>query len=90
MQENMLKDICGADGGEVIRVTKVFGKGDNMLVIENIPMISCTDGEGFFTAETLHEIERIKKHRESFATKREVLVAEFVADVSETREEKVA
>ena len=86
----MLNDICGEDGGEVIRVTKVFGDGGNILIIENIPMISCSNGESYFTAETMHEIERIKMHRDSFATKREVLVAEFVADVGETREENVA
>jgi YgiT-type zinc finger domain-containing protein len=86
----MLNDICGEEGGEVIRVTKVFGEGDNMLVIENIPMISCASGESYFTAETMHEIERIKMHRENFATKREVLVAEFVADVSELKEAQVA
>lgn len=42
-------------------------------------MISCPNcGESYFTAETLHEIERIKLHRQSFATERPVEVAEFV------------
>ncbi|PZS00114.1 MAG: YgiT-type zinc finger domain-containing protein [Candidatus Chloroheliales bacterium] len=82
----MLKDICGEEGGEIIRVTKVFGEGDDMLIIENIPMISCANGEGYFTAETLHEIEGMKMHRDVFATKREVLVARFTADVKEVGE----
>jgi hypothetical protein len=31
------------------------------------------------TAETLHELERIKLHRRSFAVKRPVQIAEFSA-----------
>lgn len=48
------------------------------MVIENIPLISCPHcGESYLTAETLHEIERIKLHRQSFAQSRPVAVAEF-------------
>ncbi len=38
--------------------------------------INC--GESHLEAETLHEIARIKLHRESFAVKRNVAAAEFV------------
>jgi hypothetical protein len=49
-----------------------------LLVIENVPVVSCPHcGESYLTAETLHEIERIKLHRKSFAAKRRVAVAEF-------------
>ncbi|OQY91598.1 MAG: hypothetical protein B6D39_06500 [Anaerolineae bacterium UTCFX2] len=42
-------------------------------------MVTCPHcGESYFTADTLHEIERIKLHRQSFAEKREVAIAEFV------------
>jgi len=42
-----------------------------LLLIENVPVVSCPHcGEGYLTAETLHEIERIKLHRQSFAVKR--------------------
>jgi YgiT-type zinc finger domain-containing protein len=55
-----------------------YGKGENLLVIENIPIVSCPNcGERYFTAETLHEIERIKLHKQSFAHKRPVAIAEF-------------
>ncbi len=82
----MLEDICGEGGGEIVRVTQVFGDGDNMLVIENVPMISCASGENYFTAEALHEIEGIKIHRDVLASKREVLVARFSADMREAEE----
>ncbi|MGR3310866.1 MAG: type II toxin-antitoxin system MqsA family antitoxin [Candidatus Brocadiales bacterium] len=74
----MVCDICGKEGACVRRVTETYGKGRNLLVIENIPMVRCPHcGESYFTAETLHEIERIKIHRKSFAVERTVKVANF-------------
>ena len=75
---HMVCDICGQDGARVIRVARSYGKGETLLVIENIPVISCPHcGQSYLTAETLHEIERIKLHRQSFATERSVPVAAF-------------
>lgn len=72
-------DICGQEGVRVRKVAETCGKGKNLLVIENIPMISCPNcGESYFTAATLHEIERIKLHRRNFAVPRPVEVADFV------------
>ena len=71
-------DICGQEGARICYVTRSYGKGDNLLIIENIPLVSCPYcGESYFTAETLHQIERIKLHRQSLATKRQVAIAEF-------------
>ncbi|MGD8627179.1 MAG: type II toxin-antitoxin system MqsA family antitoxin [Anaerolineae bacterium] len=72
-------DICGEEGDRVRRVTRSYGKGEDLLVIENVPIVSCPHcGESYLTAETLHEIERIKLHRQSFAEERPVPVAAFV------------
>ena len=66
-------DICGKAGARVRRITRSYGKGDNILVIENIPIISCPHcREGYLTSETLHEIERLKMHRQSLATEKPV------------------
>lgn len=74
----MICDICGKESAQVRRITETYGKGKNLLVIENVPMVSCLScGESYFTAETLHEIERIKRHRKSFSVKRPVEVASF-------------
>ena len=71
-------DICGREGAQVRRVTRSYGKGKHLLVIENVPIVSCPHcGESYITAETMHEIERIKLHRKSFAVERPVSVAEF-------------
>lgn len=74
----MICDICGQDGAKIRQVTRSYGKGAELLIIENVPIVSCLHcGESYLTAETLHEIERIKLHRQSFAKKRSVPVAAF-------------
>ncbi|MBI4195040.1 MAG: type II toxin-antitoxin system MqsA family antitoxin [Betaproteobacteria bacterium] len=69
---------CGRAGPQLRRVTRSFGSGKTLLVIEGIPMWSCPRcGESYFTAETMHEIERIKTLRKSVAEKRPVAVAAY-------------
>lgn len=71
-------DICGGERARIRRITRAYGKGDHLLVIENIPLVSCPNcGESYFTAATLHEIERIKLNRRSIAVQRPVKVASF-------------
>ncbi len=75
----MICDICGKEGAKLRKVTRSYGKGKKLLLIENVPVISCPQcGESYLTAETLHEIERIKLHRKNFATERPVPIADFV------------
>ena len=58
----MVCDICGQEGARIRRVAETYGKRKDLIVIENIPMVSCCHcGESYFTAETLHEIERIPR-----------------------------
>ncbi|MBW4477408.1 MAG: type II toxin-antitoxin system MqsA family antitoxin [Tolypothrix brevis GSE-NOS-MK-07-07A] len=74
----MLCDICGSKGARIRRITRTYGKCQDVLVIENIPVITCLHcSESYFTAETLHEIERIKLNRKSLAVERFVEVASF-------------
>jgi YgiT-type zinc finger domain-containing protein len=74
----MTCDHCGKLGVEVRLMTRSYGKGANLLVIENVPVVVCPHcGESYLTAETLHEIERIKLHRRSLAKPRSVAVASF-------------
>jgi len=74
----MVCDICEKEGARIRRIAKTYGKGKNILVIENVPIVTCPHcGESYLEAETLHEIERIKLHKKSFAIIREVPVANF-------------
>jgi YgiT-type zinc finger domain-containing protein len=64
-------------------VTRSFGKGANLLVIEGVPMWSCPScGESYFTASTMHEIERIKALRNALTVKRSVSVVAYEAAVT--------
>ena len=75
----MMCDICGKEGAHLRKVAETHGKGRSLLVIEKIPMVSCPQcGESYFTAETLHKVERIRRHRKSLAVERAVAVASFV------------
>ncbi len=75
----MVCDICGQNGAHIRRIAKTYGKGKDLLVIENVPVVSCSKcGESYLTAETLHELERIKVLGKSFSVERTVDVASFV------------
>ncbi len=77
-QVALICENCGTLGAKLRYVSRSYGKGQSLLVIENVPIISCPHcGESYLTADTLHEIERIKQHRGSFAVERLVPVAEF-------------
>ena len=71
-------DVCCKKGARVHRVTRSYGKGKAEFLIRRVPVVSCPHcGESYLTAETLRDIERIKRHRRQLAVKRSVPVAQF-------------
>lgn len=65
---------------EIFRLAPLGTREPEKLKIaaENSHTVCCSVcGESYITAETLHEIERIKLHRQSFAVNRNVPVADF-------------
>jgi YgiT-type zinc finger domain-containing protein len=71
-------DYCGKTGAKINHASRSYGKDANLLIIEDIPVVSCPHcKEIYMTAETMHEIERIKLHRKSLSKKRQIAVAEF-------------
>ena len=74
----MFCDICGKEGARLRKEPRTYGSGQDLLVIEDVPVVSCSHcGESYLTAETLYELERIKMHRKNFAVERPVEVARF-------------
>lgn len=74
----MLCDNCGKQGARIRRVARTYGKGKDILVVDNVPVVSCSHcGESYLEAEALHKIERLKLHKKSFAVKRSVPVVEY-------------
>jgi YgiT-type zinc finger domain-containing protein len=39
--EELVCDVCGKDGARVIQLYKSYGKGNDLLVIENVLVVSC-------------------------------------------------
>ncbi len=75
---NPLCASCGQPGVRLRKVTRSFGRGPSLLLIEDIPLWTCPHcGESYFTAQTLHEIEHIKALRKSVAVDRPIPVAMF-------------
>ncbi len=71
-------DICGKDDAKIRHVSRSYGQGDSLFVIENVPVVSCPRcGESYLTAETMHEIERIKLHRQQLSKQKTIPVAVF-------------
>ncbi len=74
----MTCDKCGKEGARIRRLSKSYGQGENLFVIENVPMISCPNcREMRFSTETIQEIDRIRANRQSVAVPRAVPVAVF-------------
>lgn len=74
----MICDLCGKTGARQRFISRSYGSGESLLVIESVPVMSCSHcGESYLTSQTLHEVERIKRQREGIATKRPVAVAAF-------------
>lgn len=73
--------VCGQPGAKIRHMSRSYGEGENLLVIENVPVVSCPHcGESYLTAETLHEIHRIRQQRTQLAKERPVAVARFIED----------
>ena len=72
--------MCGREGVLVRRVTRSFGKGEQLLVIEDIPHLFCPRcGERYFTAATMREIENLKRIKASSARRRSIPIVPFGA-----------
>jgi YgiT-type zinc finger domain-containing protein len=71
-------ELCGAQTAVDKKTTKSFGRGDSLVIIENIPIVHCSScHESYLTADTAREIDRIRKNRRSRGKAKRVLVASF-------------
>ena len=71
-------DVCGCTEAKTRYTSRTYGKGEDLLVIENVPVISCPScGTSYLTSFTLKEIDRIKRDRKKVAITKSVEVASF-------------
>ena len=78
MNESITCDLCGQEGARLRRLTRTYGKGKAEFLIRGVPVVSCPHcGESYLTAQTLRDIDRIKRNRRSLTVRRPVPIAEF-------------
>lgn len=76
--KDLICDLCGKPGARLLHINEAHGKGKDLLLIQNVPMVDCPNcGEAYFTAETLHEVERLKRQRLARAVERPVEVLSY-------------
>jgi len=74
----MICDVCGEKGAKVRHVTRTLGRGRSTFLIEGVPVVNCPScGETYLTADTLEEIERIRRHWRKLSIDKKVRVAKF-------------
>ena len=72
-------EVCGQDGARIKRASRTSGKGDDIVVIDNVPTVVCPHcGESYMTAATMQEVDRLKLHKRSLKAQRHAPVLNFV------------
>jgi YgiT-type zinc finger domain-containing protein len=70
-REQITCDACGQSGARRKYMSRAYGKGEDMVIIDNVPVVVCPHcGESYMTSDTMHEVERIKLHKQSLKTQR--------------------
>lgn len=60
------------------RVIRTHGRSTHEILIRNVPMVACSNcRERYFTAATLREVDRIRRHWRTLSVERPVRVAVF-------------
>ena len=77
--EPMTCDVCGQAGARAGHVSRAYGKGEDLIVIDQIPVVVCPScGESYMTSHTIHEVERLKLHKRSMKPERLAPVISYV------------
>ena len=80
-QQNLgLCAFCGHLAAKTVYKDKLFGKGINAIVIENLPLQQCGNcGETYYEPETSRLIDEVLGHPEKLSVIRQVNVVSLAA-----------
>jgi YgiT-type zinc finger domain-containing protein len=71
---------CGAPGVKTVYKDKLFGKSENAVIIENLPVRHCeTCGESYYDPEVSRLIDEILAHPGERAIRRQINVVSLAA-----------
>lgn len=69
---------CGKQTAHSAMLNHPFGHGDNMVVVENVATMVCSNcGQSYFTGETLEKLDEILAAPENYSHRQLVQVANF-------------
>lgn len=72
--------ICGKRAARKILMSKVFGRGANRVLIEDIPTYSCRNcGSQYLDGATMAAIDEIRKHPAAHTTNQTIAAAKLAA-----------
>ena len=68
---------CGEPTAYISRSTRAFGEGDNLIIVENVPVVACHEcGAEYLSILTFGQIEQLHNNRSNIPT-RAIPVATF-------------
>jgi len=72
-------DICGVKAARTVKRPQVLGRGAQMILVDNVPVIACRNcGESYMTSETMHRLDGIRSKQKAKPATRKIAVAEFI------------
>ncbi len=70
--------LCGQKTALIAHIDKVFGKGEEKVLIENIPVTHCSNcRESFLTDTTMRQLDEIRLNARTLSTPATVGIAKI-------------
>ena len=70
--------LCGRRAARTRRMSRSYGAGKSLVVIEGVPVVSCANcGAAYMAASTLRTLESLKRRPRVLMTRRQVGVLRF-------------
>ena len=72
--------VCGMPKAYPVTLSKVFGRGEKAVLIEDIPAFNCLHcNQQYIEAETMDAIDKIRKNPNVYTHKRFIDVVQLIA-----------
>ncbi|MBL8203797.1 MAG: YgiT-type zinc finger protein [Blastocatellia bacterium] len=80
MNAEITCSICGQTTAREVRRTKILGKGEHQVIVENVPMISCRNcGHDYFSIQVAKMLDQIRSTPQKQAMQKSFAVVELAA-----------
>ena len=78
-QTSVQCSLCGQFTARAVQRPQIVGKGEQMVIVENVPMLSCRHcGHDYFSLEVARRLDVIRAKPQEITTRKNFAVAELV------------